>query len=97
MRRPCMDCGQLHRGFTRCDPCRARALEPYKDPVYRANRQAILAGRPRCVLRIVCDGAVATTADHILALARGGTSTLANLQPACLPCNSAKRKGGRAR
>ena len=44
-----------------------------------------------CALAIpdVCIG-TATTADHIIPRARGGADTLANLQPACLPCNQHK-------
>jgi HNH endonuclease len=33
---------------------------------------------------------VATTADHVVPLAKGGTDALWNLVPACGPCNQAK-------
>lgn len=36
---------------------------------------------------------VALTIDHIVPLCRGGTHTVNNIQPACLPCNC--RKGAR--
>src|SRR4051794_1485865 len=63
---------------------------------YERNRKVILAGRPLCVLRIRGGGAPATTADHIVPVAEGGTHALSNLQPACHPCNSAKgRRTGR--
>lgn len=96
MRKPCLECGRLTPD-TYCITCEAKVMAPYRDPAYQRNRQAILAGSPPCVLRILCNGARATTADHILSLARGGTSAISNLQPACGPCNSAKRKGGRER
>lgn len=32
----------------------------------------------------------ATTADHVLPRSRGGDDSLANLEPACQPCNSAR-------
>ena len=35
-------------------------------------------------------GRLATTADHIVPLARGGETTLANLAAACVSCNSAR-------
>jgi 5-methylcytosine-specific restriction endonuclease McrA len=31
------------------------------------------------------------TADHLIALSRGGTNWIGNIVPACLPCN--QRKG----
>lgn len=93
---PCLICGQL-TPKPRCPEHKAQALDPYHDRAYRRNRQAILAGGPACALRILCDGARATTVDHVIAIARGGTNAITNLQPACGPCNSAKRKGGRER
>jgi 5-methylcytosine-specific restriction endonuclease McrA len=45
---------------------------------------------PKCALRIACDGAPATTVDHIAPVARGGQH-VGNLQPACGPCNYRKR------
>ena len=36
-------------------------------------------------------GDEATTVDHVVPLSRGGTNDLANLTPACKPCNSSKR------
>ena len=35
-------------------------------------------------------GKAATETDHVKALARGGPHILANLRPACLPCNRSK-------
>ena len=38
-------------------------------------------------------GGPATTADHVISKARGGTDDMDNLVAACVPCNS--RKGAR--
>lgn len=39
-------------------------------------------------------GAEATSIDHVIALAAGGTGWPANLRPACKPCNSGKGARG---
>lgn len=46
-----------------------------------------------CTLRYpgICTGR-ATTADHTLPVALGGTDALTNLEPACGPCNRHKGK-----
>lgn len=93
---PCLACGVLTMN-SRCTTCATRRHDPYRDPAYRRNRLAVLAGSPRCALRLVCDGARATTVDHVISLARGGSSAITNLQPACVACNSSKRRGGRQR
>jgi 5-methylcytosine-specific restriction endonuclease McrA len=53
---------------------------------YIANRRILLADAPSC---IYC-GEPATTADHVVSRRRGGSHELANLVPACHPCNSEK-------
>lgn len=60
-----------------------------QDAEYYRERARILRGRPPCALRIHCDGAPATTADHIVPVSRGGGHR-GNLQPACAKCNAAK-------
>lgn len=37
-----------------------------------------------------CGKAVATTSDHVVPYSKGGTTTVQNLEPACVPCNSSK-------
>jgi 5-methylcytosine-specific restriction endonuclease McrA len=56
--------------------------------LYWTNRKIVLADNPMCVY---CRVNVATTADHIVAISRGGTHDLENLAPACKPCNDSKK------
>jgi HNH endonuclease len=48
----------------------------------------------RCWLQIpgFCRG-VADTVDHVIPLSKGGPHCLANMRPACAPCNSSKSDG----
>ncbi|WP_082966064.1 HNH endonuclease [Mycobacterium kubicae] len=59
-----------------------------RDPAYLAIPKPY---GMRCALRIenVCTG-WATTWDHIVPLAKGGTHAPSNRQPACRECNSSK-------
>jgi len=94
MNRPCLSCGRLSTNGTRCPDCtkarqKARdlargnaGLRGY-DGEYQRNRKVVLANSPRCTY---CP-APATTADHRLALSRGGDNSLENLVPACAACN----------
>lgn len=103
IQRACTDCGRAFTPQTKIDRrCPEHTLHGrgHRSPTTRAqdaeyarNRRTVLAGHPTCALRIRCDGATATTADHIAPVANGGTNQLDNLQPACLPCNTSK--GGR--
>lgn len=64
-----------------------------QDAEYRRNRALVLKGGPPCSLQLHgCTGA-ATTADHKVAVARGGTNRIENLQPACSSCNGRKGAG----
>jgi hypothetical protein len=61
---------------------------PY-GPAYERARKRLL-GRP-CALRLVCDGAPATSADHVPPLSRHRHvegSGCCHLQPACTPCQN---------
>lgn len=44
-----------------------------------------------CQLRLLCNGDPATTVDHIIPDSAGGSHTVANLEPACKPCNSSRQ------
>jgi len=54
-------------------------------------RKLILARDPLCKLAILCDGtALATEADHIVPLSKGGDWSMENGQGACHRCHSHK-------
>ena len=85
---------------------RRKSDAAYGDPEYRRNRPiAMRRDKWRCQLRLPGCAGAATTCDHILGLADGGTHALANLQAACGPCHGRKtasqgggfRQPGRAR
>jgi 5-methylcytosine-specific restriction endonuclease McrA len=65
-------------------------MTAYSRSDYKANRLAVLSAAgwrcqwPGCTNR-------ATTADHVIPLARGGTNDTWNLRASCWSCNS---KGG---
>jgi 5-methylcytosine-specific restriction endonuclease McrA len=58
-----------------------------------ARRIVLAAAHYRCQIRGPRCTLIATTADHIVPLIRGGTNEVTNLRAACLPCNS--QGGGR--
>jgi 5-methylcytosine-specific restriction endonuclease McrA len=61
--------------------------DPYKAPLYLRNRRLVLeAGGGRC--QWPGCRRPATTIDHVVPLARGGTHDLANLRASCARCNS---------
>lgn len=100
IQRACTKCGRafeprsrIHRHCATCEPHGREHRSPTtqaQDAIYRRNRATVLAGSPPCALRLRCDGAPATTVDHIVPVSRGGTNALENLQPACGPCNRQK-------
>jgi 5-methylcytosine-specific restriction endonuclease McrA len=87
----CITCGRPVYGRSRC-PEHSRGnwtgksslSATYNDPIYLKNRKTLLEGNPLCVW---CGRVPATTADHLIAVAQGGTNDLGNLVPACEPCN----------
>jgi 5-methylcytosine-specific restriction endonuclease McrA len=103
--RTCCGCGHAfvprHAQVFRCETCEPTGRDQ-KDPTTRAQRDgtgdyernraivlapgAVTGQPPTCVY---C-GAPATTVDHVVAVANGGTHELSNLVPACSPCNSSK-------
>lgn len=105
LERSCGSCGASfaprharQRRCPRCEPSGRASRSPTtraQDATYARNRALVLTGAPTCALRLRCAGAAATTADHILAVARGGTNELSNLQPACAACNASKGASAR--
>ena len=93
----CITCGVLiPHGTSRCKAHggqawagkpRNRQLE-YRTPEYRANRKIVLEREPRCHWGFKgCTGR-STSADHLVAVAEGGTNELSNLVGACGRCNA---------
>lgn len=98
--RPCLTCSIPTTRGTRCPLCEAghQAQRNHERDAkrgsstqrgygsdYRKARTKLLAGDPACHW---C-GALATTADHLIPLARGG-GVEGNLVPSCGPCNFAR-------
>lgn len=96
--RPCLTCGRVTSVGPRCEQHRrqrVRERSRQRGPGWnqygehwRPLRDAILA---RDGYRCFYCGGLATTADHVMPKALGGTDDPSNLVAACLPCNSSKR------
>ena len=94
--RRCLDCGQLTRNGSRCQQCaRRREAQRQRGTTtqrgYGASWQAI----SRSVLdrdgyRCRYCGQPASTVDHIIPKAHGGTDDRSNLVACCRSCNSVK-------
>jgi 5-methylcytosine-specific restriction endonuclease McrA len=72
----------------RRDVWRGNSRQRGYDAEYIRNRKALLADGPH-----PCGwgcGRVATTVDHRIPLARGGTNAIENLMPSCSLCNSSR-------
>ena len=61
-----------------------------KGTSWEKTRAGVLANNPLCE---ICRVAQATSVDHIVPKARGGTDDPSNLQASCKPCNL--KKGSR--
>lgn len=78
-------------GTSRCTvhpPPRSPSSVATSQAGWKTLRSLVLV-RDGCVC-VYCGG-LATTADHVLSVANGGTNTLENLAASCWPCN--RRKG----
>jgi 5-methylcytosine-specific restriction enzyme A len=85
-RRRCEACTREHQ--RRRDARRGTPTQRGYGPEYQANRRRVLADGPHpCAWRC---GRVATTVDHVIALANGGTNLIENLIPCCAPCNASR-------
>lgn len=100
MNRPCLEWGCPNLTTkTRCE-LHTKAKQRQRDlvrgtptqrgygPEYQRNRTLVLAGGPH-----PCSwgcGRFATTADHRVPLALGGSNDLDNLMPSCAPCNASR-------
>lgn len=103
--RPCLDCGKLTRNGSRCEAHaqikqqqreRARGTKVQRGygPGWSRLSAATIKAQPYCSICLT-EGSAANplTADHILAVRDGGTSTTGNLRTLCRRCNSAKGSG----
>jgi 5-methylcytosine-specific restriction endonuclease McrA len=92
--RRCLGCRIQIRSGSRCGRCYAEQKAPYTSAEYKRNRVIVLR-RDNYTCQKMRNGRKccrpATTADHIIPLDQGGRSTVANMEAACGPCNSAKR------
>jgi 5-methylcytosine-specific restriction endonuclease McrA len=95
--RPCLDCGALVAGASRCRDCaprheakRGSTVERFGSGWARISALVLKRDGYECQLGLPgCTGR-ATTADHVIPRAQGGTATLDNLQASCRHCNSVK-------
>lgn len=69
------------------DNPRISVTDPYHSPAYQQARPIVLARAGGVCEWPGCDRP-ATTVDHIIPLAHGGTHHLANLRASCRRCNS---------
>ncbi|WP_082502913.1 HNH endonuclease [Nocardioides sp. Leaf307] len=65
------------------------AVQSSRGSTYKKNRLTVLARDNYCC--VYC-GREATTADHVVAVANGGTDDVSNLVACCITCNSSKGK-----
>lgn len=94
--RPCAQCGTVVRNSHLCINCKrkreaqrpARQIRGYDSQWQQLSRYA-RAAQPWCSR---CGSSKDLTADHIVPLASGGSSTLSNIQVLCRKCNSSKGK-----
>lgn len=102
--RPCPHCRALafrwhpnrHGKCTACDHYQAgqsaaTLAGAYQGEWPRIRRHVLDRDGRTCQLQLPGCTLVATTADHVVPLNRGGTDDLSNLRGACLRCNSKKQ------
>lgn len=86
----CRRCGRLTRKASLCQECckaRPSAHRRGYTAQWRALAAAAIAAQPWCTR---CGATADLTADHVVPLARGGSSTLDNTTVLCRKCNGAK-------
>jgi 5-methylcytosine-specific restriction endonuclease McrA len=62
----------------------------YVSPQYKTNRELAIQREPLCHWRLPGCTLKSTTADHLLAVSRGGSNGLDNLVGSCRHCNEAR-------
>jgi 5-methylcytosine-specific restriction protein A len=89
--RPCLDCGVLISSGSRCRRHGSTTARGYGGRWTKISKQVLRRDGYRCQLRLPGCSGLATTTDHVIPKARGGTDDPSNLAAACRSCNSAKR------
>jgi 5-methylcytosine-specific restriction enzyme A len=101
----CSDGGVAVPGSSRCRAHGGRVWQrkdPSRQAAYRGDwarlRKIVLEREPLCHWGLRGCTRISTTADHVLAVARGGTNDLANLVAFCWNCNQKRgsSEGGKA-
>jgi 5-methylcytosine-specific restriction enzyme A len=112
LKRPCLDCGRLVRGASRCPRCkgeaerRKNATRPGERTYAEQQRRRRTVAAHRATVGDWCPGvpelgrpahpATNLSADHIVEVAVGGPED-GPLVVRCVPCNSARSAGVRRR
>jgi 5-methylcytosine-specific restriction endonuclease McrA len=105
IQRPCLTCGEPTPGtycarHAKTSPAAVRSKQRHaaRDPKRfgegwsRKSKLVLERDGYQCQIGLPgCTGR-ATTADHIIAVAKGGSNDVSNLQAACRHCNSVKGK-----
>lgn len=89
--RPCLTCGQLTRGRSRCQACTLTTVGKGYGHAWQQRSRAMIAAQPWCSW---CKTTRDLTVDHIVPMSAGGTSDPANLRVLCRPCNSSRVSTG---
>ena len=92
----CLSCHTLIRSGSRCPAC-ARVVRLRRGNESGLRAATIARDGRRCancgVMTTEQDGPTKTEVDHVVPIARGGTSTMGNLTVTCQSCN--RKKGSR--
>ena len=98
--RPCLSCGRLVRGRSRCAECEGQAytssaLTPSGSRwAWSRLRAAVLKAEPWCrMCRARGKYTRAVTVDHVVQRVDGGSDHPSNLTPLCDDCHKAKGRG----
>ena len=83
--RPCLTCGQLTRGSSRCATCRQTTAGRGYGSAWQQRSRALIARMPWCLW---CGATRDLTVDHIVPLSQGGSNESDNLRVLCRKCNS---------
>lgn len=89
--RPCLGCGAIVRGRSRCQACSTTTTRGYGSTWQRTARN-LISLRLRCAW---CGTTNDLTVDHITPRSKGGTDHPSNLRVLCRPHNSGRSNNSR--